>query len=162
MARLEFFAGEKETPCGKISGGIHYCPENRAVFVSRSWLEGANRPEAGVRSYLLARTLARHVQHELTIDERVEKAIAANPRRKDELLRRREWQAECFVGLWRRHHEETEPAAGALRQALQSAAPQGSEELLLPPVEGRLRWFERGLASNEIDACNVFAEPPSR
>lgn len=158
MARLEFFSGAKETPCGRISGGIHYCAKSRTVSVDRGWLEGANRPQPALRDYLLARTLARHVQQELTIDERVEKTIAAKPAEKDSLLRQRELQAECFVGLWRRYHEEAEPAAGALRQALQSAAQQGREEPALPPLEDRLRWFERGLGADEIAACNVFAE----
>lgn len=158
MARLEIFSGEKETPCGKVSGGIHYCAQNRKVFVDRGWLEGASRPEPGVRGYLVARTLARHVQRELTVDERVEKAIAANPKQKDELLGKRELQAECFVGLWRHYHEEAEPSADALRQAMKAAPPQGREELALPPLEDRLRWFDRGLASDEIAACNIFAE----
>lgn len=159
MARLEVFSGEKETPCGKISAGIHYCAANRTVSVGRGWLEGSNRPEPAVRDYLLARTLARHVQHELTIDERVEKAIAARPAEKDSLLRKRELQTECFAGLWRHYHEGAEPAAEALRQGLRAAAAQGGEEPGLPPVEERLRWFERGLASDEIAACNIFAEP---
>ena len=162
MARLEFFSGEKETPCGKISGGIHYCAENRTVSLDRGWLEGAERPERGVRDYLLARTLARHVQHELTIDERVEKAIANKPAEKDGVLRKREMQTECLVGLLRHYYEEAEPSADALRQAMKAAPPQGREELAFPPLEDRLRWFDRGLASDEIAACNVFAESPSR
>jgi len=158
MARLELFSGEKETPCGKISGGIHYCPENRMISVGRDWLEGAQAPEPEVRAYLLARTLARHVQHQLTIDERVEKAIGANPRQKEDLLRKREFQADCFVGLWRRHHEQPEPAPDGLKQAMRLAAAQGREELHSSTLEDRLRWFGRGLEANEIAACNVFAE----
>lgn len=157
MARLEFFQGEKETPCGKVSGGIHYCAGNRMISIDRAWLEGASRPPAGVQAYLLARTLARHVQRQLGVDERVEKADASNPRGKDDLLRKRELQADCLVGLWRRYHEQTEPAAEALRQAMR-AAPPGGTEPALATLEDRLRWFDRGLAGDEISACNVFAE----
>lgn len=158
MARLEIFSGEKETPCGKVSGGIHYCAQNRTVSVDRGWLEGAQAPEPGLRAYLLARTLARHVQHQLTVDERVEKAVAANPRQKDDLLRKREFQADCFVGLWRRFHEQPEPAPDTLRQAMRAAAAQGGQELLSTTLEERIRWFEQGLKSDEVAACNVFAD----
>jgi predicted metalloprotease len=158
MARLEFFAGGKETPCGKVSGGVHYCPQNRTISVDRGWLEGAQAPEPGVRAYLLARTLARHVQHQLGIDERVEKAAADTPRQKEDLLRKREFQADCFVGLWRRFHEQPEPSAEALRLAMRAAPAQGREELLTSTLEERLRWFDRGLEADEIAACNVFAE----
>lgn len=159
MARLEFFQGGKETPCGKVSGGIHYCAENRIVSIDRGWLEGANRPPAEAQAYLLARTLARHVQRQLGAGERVEKASAARPREKEDLWRKRELQVDCLVGLWRRHYEQAEPAAAALREAMRTAAPQGGEEPALPPIEERLRWFERGLAAEEIAACNVVAEP---
>lgn len=158
MARLEFFDGEKETPCGKIGSGLHYCAENRMISIHHGWLEGPDAPPPDLRPYLLARTLARHVQHQLTIDERVEKAIAANPREKDALLRKLELQADCFVGLWRRHHEQPEPAPDALQQAMRLAATQGREELLSSTLEDRLLWFNRGLKADEIAACNVFAE----
>lgn len=159
MARLEFFQGEKETPCGKVSGGIHYCAENWMVSIGRGWLEGAGRQQPGVQAYLLARTLARHVQRQLGVDERVERAAAASPREKDDLLRKRELQVDCLVGLWRRYYEQAEPAAAALREAMRAAGPQGGEGPALPPLEERLRWFDRGLAADEIAACNVFAEP---
>lgn len=155
MARLEYYSGEKQTPCGKVSGGISYCSGNRMISVDRGWLA---QQDPGMRAYLLARTLARHVQHELTIDERVEKAIAANPRGKDELLRKREYQADCLVGLWRHYHEEAEPAADALTQAMRQAAARGGEEILSSTLDERLRWFQRGLGSDEVAACNVFAE----
>lgn len=156
MARLEFFSGRKETPCGGVAGGIHYCAQNRTVSVDSGWLEGAEAPQPGLRAYLLARTLARHVQHLLTVDERVEKAIAADPRRRVDLLRKREFQADCLVGLWRRFHEQPEPAPGSLMQAMRLAAAQGGEELLSSTLEDRLRWFERGLEADEVAACNVF------
>lgn len=159
MARIEFFGGEKETPCGKISRGLHYCAENRTISVHNGWLEGSEAPPPDVRAYILARTLARHVQHQLTIDERVEKAIAANPREKDSLLRKREFQTDCFVGLWRRYHEQPEPSADALKNAMREAARQGGEELPNAILEDRLLWFSRGLEAEEIAACNVFAEP---
>lgn len=159
MARIEFYEGERETPCGKISGGLHYCAENRMISVHRAWLEGPDASNLDLRAYLLARTLARHVQHQLTIDERVEKAIAANPREKESLLHKRELQTDCFVGLWRRFHEQPEPSADSLKNAMRPAARQGGEELPDAILEDRLLWFNRGLAADEIAACNVFAEP---
>jgi predicted metalloprotease len=159
MARIEIFDGEKETPCGRISSGLHYCAENRMISVHNGWLDGSQAPPPDVRAYLLARTLARHVQHQLTIDERVEKAIAANPRDKDSLLRKRELQTDCFVGLWRRFHEQSEPSADALKNAMRLAAQHGGEERPISLLEDRLLWFSRGLEANEIAACNIFAEP---
>jgi predicted metalloprotease len=158
MARIELYRGEKETPCGKVSGGVHYCAERGLVTVDLDWLEGVKRSQPAAPAYLLARTLARHVQHQLTVDERVEKAIAADPRKKDELLRQREMQTECFVGLWRKNHEGQAPAPEELKSAARWWSEQGGAAPPASTLEERLKWFDRGLAAEEIAACNVFAE----
>ncbi len=157
MAKIELYRGEKETPCGKVSRGVHYCPSSRLVSADLGWLEEAGKAEPAAPAYLLARTLARHVQNQLTIDERVEKAIAAGPRKKDELLRQREMQADCFVGLWRRNHEGQAPSAEELKSAARWWSGQGGEAPPASTLEERLRWLDRGLAAEEIGACNVFA-----
>ncbi len=162
IPRIAFYRGEQETPCGKVSGGVHYCAQNRQVTVDLDWLERTRQQQPDAPAYLLARITARHVQKELTIDERVDKAIEADPESKEEMLRKRELQTDCFVGLWRRHHESSEPPAEALKQAARWLASQGGEEPLAASIEDRLRWFDRGLEHGEIAACNVFVEQPSR
>jgi predicted metalloprotease len=157
MAKIALYRGEMETPCGKVSRGVHYCPSGRLVSADLGWLEEAKKSQPAAPAYLLARTLARHVQHQLTIEERVGKAIAADPRKKDELLRQREMQAECFVGLWRRNHEGQAPSPDQLKSAARWWSEQGGEAPPASTLEERMRWLDRGLAAEEIGACNVFA-----
>lgn len=157
MAKIELYRGEKETPCGKVSGGVHYCPAAKLVTADLDWLDAAKKAQPAAPAYLLARTLARHVQHQLTIDERVEKAVVAEPGKKDALLRQREMQAECFVGLWRKNHEGEAPSGEELKSAARWWSQQGGEAPPASTLEERLKWFDLGLAAEEIAACNVFA-----
>lgn len=157
MAKIVLYRGETETPCGKVSAGVHYCASNRLVSADLSWLEGVQKAQPAVPAYLLARALARHVQHELTVDQLLEKAIAADPSKRDELLIQREMQTECFVGLWRRHHEGQAPSAEDLKSAVRWWAERAGDAAAASVLEDRLRWFDRGFQADEISACNVFA-----
>lgn len=161
MARFAVYSGQKETKCGKVAGGVSYCPEERLVAAERDWVDSLRRSGGGLLHYALARTLARHVQHELTIDERVEKAAEVEPAKKEDLLRRREIQADCFVGLWRRYHEGEAPPLEALQQAARQWTAGQSDERLRAVVDARLDWMRRGFDGGELSACNIFAEPES-
>lgn len=159
MARFTVYSGEKETKCGKVAAGIHHCPDERLIAAEQGWLDAMRRSGGALLDYALARTLARHVQHELTIDERVEKAAQAEPPKREELLRKREIQADCFVGLWRRFHEGEAPPLEALQQAARQWTAEQSDERLRAIVDARLDWMRRGFDGGELSACNIFAEP---
>lgn len=159
MARLAVYSGEKETKCGKAAGGVSYCPEERLIAAEQGWVDSLRRSGGALLDYALARTLARHVQHELTIDERVEKAAQAEPAKKEDLLRKREIQADCFVGLWRRYHEGDAPPFEALQQAARQWTAEQGDERLRAVVDARLDWMRRGFEGGELSACNIFAEP---
>jgi len=156
MARLALYQGQKETRCGRFSAGPGYCPEERLVAVEQGWAEAGKKDEA-MLVYGLARTLARHVQHELGIEERVAKAIRDDARLKEDLLRKREWQTECLVGLWRRYSEEKSPELESLKQAALRWTAVGGQEPLLAAGEDRTAWMQRGFEGGELAACNVFA-----
>jgi predicted metalloprotease len=158
MARLAVYAGVKDTKCGKAAGGVSYCPEERLVAAEQGWLESLRQSGPAALHYALARTLARHVQHELTIDERVAKAAEAQPDKKEDLLRKREIQADCFVGLWRRYHEGEAPALDALKLAARQWTARQNDERLKAVLEARLEWMQRGFDMGELPACNIFAE----
>lgn len=157
IPRIAFYKGELETPCGKAAGGLEYCQKNRQVSVDLDWLERLRRQQPDAPLYLLARITARHVQQELTIDERIEKAIGSRPASRDDLLRKRDLQTDCLVGVWR-HHDRREPSAEALKLAARWLAEQGGEAQPSVPLDERLRWFDRGVERGEIAACNIFAE----
>jgi len=158
MARFAVYAREKDTKCGRLTGGVSYCPEERLVAAEEGWLQTARQQGGGALAYGLARALARHVQHELTIDERVEKAIQKAPASKQELLGKREIQADCFVGLWRRRHEGDAPPLDALKQAARAWTAQSGDARLQGVLEQRLDWMQRGHDQGELAACNVFAQ----
>ena len=158
MAKLALYQGQKETRCGRFSSGAAYCPEERLVAVEQGWAEAGKKHEA-MLVYGLARTLARHVQHELGIEERVAKAIQGDPRQKEDLLRKREWQTECFVGLWRRYSEEKSPDLESLKQAALRWTAGGGQEPLRASAEDRASWLQRGFEGGELAACNVFSTP---
>lgn len=159
MARLALYSGERETKCGKAAGGVHYCPEERLVSLEQGWADSARQSGGARLHYALARTLARHVQHELTIDERVAKAAESEPAKKEELLRKREMQADCFVGLWRKFHEGDAPPLDLLKEAARQWTEPGGEERLRATADQRLAWMQRGFETGELNACNVFAVP---
>lgn len=157
MARIVLYSGRKETKCGAVTGPVDYCPQERLVAVEQGWARNARQRGGATLEYALARALARHVQHELTIDERVEKAIAAEPARKQELLKKREMQADCFVGLWRRFHEGEAPPLEELENAARAWTAETRDAVLEAALAERILWMQRGFDQGEINACNVFA-----
>lgn len=159
MARFVVFSGQRETRCGKAAAGVSYCPEERLIAAEQGWVDSLRRSGGPLLHYALARTLARHVQHELTIDERVEKAAEAEPAKKEDLLSKREIQADCFVGLWRRYHEGEAPPLEALQQAAQQWTAEQGDDRLRAVQDARLDWMRRGFEGGELPACNIFAEP---
>lgn len=159
MARLVLYSGSRDTKCGRVSGGLNYCPEERLVTAAQGWVQSAQQSGGGALHYALARTLARHVQHELTIEERVAKAAEAEPAKKEELLRKREIQTDCFVGLWRKYHGGEAPPLEVLKQAARLWTEQNGDARQRGALQARLEWMQRGFDAGELSACNIFAEP---
>ncbi len=84
---------------------------------------------------------------------------------------RQELQADCLAGLWANRAQEMwqilEP--GDIREALGAASAIGDDRLqrqgqgyVVPEsfTHGtsaqRMRWFERGFRSGELEACDTF------
>ena len=84
---------------------------------------------------------------------------------------RLELQADCLAGIWANHADRTRQIleTGDIEEALTAASAIGDDRLqqqsrgyVTPDsfthgsAEQRVRWFRRGLASGQLEACDTF------
>lgn len=176
--RLVLFSGAVDSACGYAQSamGPFYCPGDRKVYLDLSFFDelgqrfGAPGDFAG--AYVVAHEVGHHVQNILGIMDEVDQArsrmseVDANA-----LSVRVELQADCFAGVWANNADRARGIleAGDVEEGLGAAAAIGDDRLqrqgqgyIVPDSfthgssEQRMRWFQRGFASGEIDDCDTF------
>jgi hypothetical protein len=176
--RLVLFSGGVDSACGyaQAAVGPFYCPGDRKVYLDLSFFdELARRFEAPgdfAGAYVVAHEVGHHVQNILGIMDQVDRArsrmveVEANA-----LSVRVELQADCFAGVWANNADRARNIleSGDIEEGLAAAAAVGDDRLqrqgqgyVVPDsfthgsAEQRVRWFQRGFASGEIDDCDTF------
>ena len=176
--RLVLFSGAVDSACGYAQSamGPFYCPGDHRVYLDLSFFnELAQRFQAPgdfAGAYVVAHEVGHHVQNILGIMDKVDQArrrmseVDANA-----LSVRVELQADCFAGVWANnaHRARNILEAGDVEEGLGAAAAVGDDRLqrqgqgyVVPDSfthgtsEQRVRWFQRGFASGEIDDCDTF------
>ena len=183
---LVMFSGAtRADACGQAQSamGPFYCPSDQKIYLDTSFFRDLERRfrgcDAGSKScqfaqaYVIAHEVGHHVQNQLGILTKVQQQqrgvskVEAN-----QLQVRVELQADCFAGIWAARSDQQwkviEP--GDVEAAMKTAAAIGDDRLqkqsqgyVIPDSfthgssEQRQRWFQTGLKSANVRACNTFA-----
>jgi hypothetical protein len=175
--RLVLFSGGVDSACGyaQAAVGPFYCPGDRKVYLDLSFFDELARrfdaPGDFAGAYVVAHEVGHHVQNVLGIMEQVDRARRRMPEVEANALSVRvELQADCFAGVWANSAERRNILeAGDLEEGIAAASAVGDDRLqrrgqgyVVPDSfthgssEQRVRWFQRGFASGEIDDCDTF------
>ena len=177
--KLIIFRGNVQSGCGFAGAqmGPFYCPADRTVYIDLSFFrelhEKFGAPGDFAQAYVIAHEVGHHVQNLLGISSQVQQARQrAGEVEGNELSVRLELQADFLAGMWARKGQQKFDflEEGDLEEALRAANRIGDDTLqkqaqghVVPDSfthgssEQRMRWFKKGLQSDQFDPNNTFS-----
>ncbi|MEB3166956.1 MAG: neutral zinc metallopeptidase [Cyanobacteriota bacterium] len=177
--KLVIFDRVVTSACGMAQGamGPFYCPSDEKVYIDldfyRQLRQQLGAPGDFAQAYVIAHEIGHHVQHQLGIDQQVQRMQRRLPQAQaNQLSVRLELQADCLAGVWA-HQTATQRRTleqGDIEEALNAAARIG-DDTLQRQSSGRVRpetfthgsaaqrqeWFARGLRSGDMNSCDTFS-----
>jgi predicted metalloprotease len=175
-ARLVLFRDHTQSGCGaaRAATGPFYCPADQKVYLDLGFWDQLRRYGASgdfAQAYVVAHEIGHHVQNVLGIERKVRGIQQQNPRAGNQLSVAMELQADCFAGVWANSSADRQIIDQAdVKTGLQAAAAVGDDRLqkmsqgyVTPDSfthgssQQRMAWFNRGLQSGQVSACNTFA-----
>ncbi|HEX4595299.1 MAG TPA: neutral zinc metallopeptidase [Bryobacteraceae bacterium] len=179
-AKLVLFRDETTSGCGlaQSASGPFYCPEDEKVYIDLSFYDELRdrfgAPGEFAEAYVLAHEIGHHVQKILGIEGRVQRLRQSDPREANPLSVKLELQADCFAGVWGNSTEQRKIIDQSdVRAGLRAAAAVGDDRLqrmatgrVMPETfthgssAQRDHWFQQGLDSGKISACDTFTAVP--
>jgi uncharacterized protein len=176
-AKLVLFRDSIDSPCGQAQSatGPFYCPEDEKVYLDLGFFDQLKNqfgaPGEFAQAYVIAHEIGHHVQKILGIESKVERMRQSNPSEANPISVRVELQADCFAGVWANSTEQRNIVHAADIQAGLRAAAGVGDDRLQKMATGRVspetfthgtsqqrdHWFQTGLNSGQISACNTFA-----
>ncbi|MCU4425848.1 neutral zinc metallopeptidase [Acinetobacter sp. WU_MDCI_Abxb74] len=139
--------------------------------------ELSRQDQAGdfAQAYVVAHEVGHHVQTLLGISSQVQQARAqASQTEGNQLSVRQELQADCLAGIWASHNQQRTQflEQGDIEEAMDAAQKIGDDYLqkrstgqVVPDSfthgssEQRMRWFQVGLKTGDINQCDTFNNP---
>ena len=136
--------------------------------------ELSRQDQAGdfVQAYVVAHEVGHHIQTILGISEQVQQARAqASKAEGNRYSVMQELQADCFAGIWAHHNQQRTQflEQGDVEEAMDAAHKIGDDYLqksatgqVVPDSfthgtsEQRMKWFQTGLKSGNINSCDTF------
>ncbi len=177
--KLVLFRGAVRTSCGQgqAAMGPFYCPADQKVYIDLDFYQTLKTrlgaPGDFAQAYVIAHEVGHHVQNLLGIADKAEQARGrASPAEANAMSVRMELQADCFAGVWANHANESRKILeqGDVEEAMNAAAKIGDDALqkgrggaVMPEsfTHGtsaqRQRWFNTGLTSGSVKACDTFS-----
>ena len=177
-AKLVLFRDLTQSGCGvaQSATGPFYCPADEKVYIDLGFFDELKdrfgAPGEFAQAYVLSHEIGHHVQKILGIAGKVQRFQQQNPEQANPLSVRMELQADCLAGVWGHSTEKRKLIdQGDIQAGIQAAGAVGDDRLQrmargsVSPESfthgtsaQRVAWFERGLESGQISACNTFAE----
>jgi predicted metalloprotease len=171
-----FTAYDYATPTGcgtgQSSAGPFYCPGDGHIYLDLSFFNELDQrfgaPGQFARAYVIAHEYGHHIQNLLGVMDR----RGGPSRGADSDAVRIELQADCYAGVWAYHANQQFAILqnGDVDGALRAASSVGDDTLqkegqgyIVPDsfTHGssaqRVRWFQRGLDSGQVDSCDTFS-----
>ena len=170
-AKMRVFSDQADSACGLNSAAVgpFYCPGDQYVYIDLTFYDTLKqRLGAGgdfAEAYVIAHEMGHHVQHLLgNLDRGRDKGADGGSVRV-------ELQADCFAGVWAYHTKKRDMLeAGDVEEAFTAAKAIGDDTLqkratgTVQPHKWshgssaqRKRWFQRGLDTGDMNACDTFA-----
>jgi predicted metalloprotease len=171
-----FTAYDYATPTGcgtgQSSAGPFYCPGDAHIYLDLAFFDELSQrfgvPGEFARAYVIAHEYGHHIQNLLgAMDRR-----GGPSRGADSDSVRTELQADCYAGVWayRANQQFSVLQNGDVEGALRAASSVG-DDMLQKENQGyivpdsfthgssaqRVRWFQRGLDSGQVDSCDAFS-----
>lgn len=176
--KLVLFSDAVQSACGltQAAVGPFYCPADEKVYIDLSFYrelrERFMAPGDFAQAYVIAHEVGHHVQNLLGISEQVQAARGRLSEAKaNQLSVKQELQADCLAGIWAHHANKSghRLEAGDVEEAMQAATSIGDDRLQMQSrgyvapesfthgtSEQRVHWFQQGLKSGAVSACNTF------
>jgi predicted metalloprotease len=178
-AKLVLFRNYTQSGCGgaRSATGPFYCPEDEKVYIDLGFFDELKRrfgaPGEFAQAYVLAHELGHHVQKLIGIEGKVHQLQENDSRQANPLSVKMELQADCFAGIWAHSTQQrgllekgdVESALGAAaavgddRLQKMSAGHVSPESFTHGTSQQRMHWFNIGLESGQVSACNTFGQP---
>jgi uncharacterized protein len=177
-AKLVLFRDSTYSGCGgaQAATGPFYCPADEKVYIDLGFYDELKQrfgaPGEFAQAYVLAHEIGHHVQKIIGVESKVRQLQSSNPSQEKPLSVDLELQADCFAGVWAHSTQQRgllDP--GDVESALHAAAAVGDDHIqqmtrgrVQPETfthgssQQRMEWFNRGLNSGSISACNTFAQ----
>jgi len=175
---LVLFSQAVESACGMAGSAVgpFYCPFDQKVYLDLSFF-GDLRARFGApgdfaQAYVIAHEVGHHVQKLLGIADKVnELRSRASQSEANQLSVMMELQADCLAGIWAHRADKTRQIleAGDIDEGLNAASQIGDDRMqkrtqghVVPDAfthgssAQRVRWFRRGLESDNLQACDTF------
>ncbi len=176
-AKLVLYRDSYPSACGQAQTAVgpFYCPGDEKVYLDLAFFDELKRrfgaPGEFAQAYVIAHEIGHHVQKILGIEGKVRRLQQTHPSEQNPLSVRLELQADCFAGVWANSTAQRKLINESdVRSGLQAAAAVGDDRLqrmagrAVSPEsfthgssEQRVTWFQRGMKSGDIKACNTFA-----
>jgi hypothetical protein len=171
---LVLFDGQVQSACGFTSSAVgpFYCPADRKVYLDLAFFRELSQrfgaPGDFAQAYVIAHEVGHHVQNLLGVSDQVTamQQRARSQEQANELSIRLELQADCFAGVYG-HFDQQYLEEGDVEEGLRAAAAIGDDRIqkqsqgyVVPDsfTHGtsaqRVEWFNKGLETGEITACN--------
>ncbi|WP_431095507.1 KPN_02809 family neutral zinc metallopeptidase [Polaromonas aquatica] len=177
--RLVLFRGATQTACGQgqAAMGPFYCPADQKVYIDLGFYETLRSrlgaPGDFAQAYVIAHEVGHHVQNLLGISGKMEQMRGRVSKAEFNALSvRLELQADCFAGVWAHNAQNARQILeqGDVEEAMNAAAKIGDDALqragggaVVPEsfTHGtsaqRQRWFDTGLKTGSVKACDTFS-----
>jgi predicted metalloprotease len=176
-AKLVLFRDSVDSACGQAESatGPFYCPDDEKVYLDLGFFDELRRrfgaPGEFAQAYVIAHEIGHHVQKLMGIEGQVRRMRASNPAESNPLSVRLELQADCFAGVWAKSTEQRKIIdQNDIEAGLRAAAAVGDDRLQKMATghvspesfthgssRERTQWFQNGLTSGRIAACDTFA-----
>ena len=176
-AKLVIYRNATYSGCGtaQAATGPFYCPQDEKIYIDLSFWDELKRFGGSTaefaQAYVIAHELGHHVQKLLGIEQKEQRLVQSEPSQQYHLSVDTELQADCFAGVWARSTADRQILEqGDVPAALQAAAAVGDDRMqkmargyVTPDSfthgssQQRVGWFNRGLNSGQVSACNTFS-----
>jgi uncharacterized protein len=175
---LVLFSGQVRSACGFASSasGPFYCPGDQKLYLDTTFFDELSKRFGAsgdfAEAYVIAHEVGHHVQNLIGVLPKFNQMRQRmSETEANRMSVRVELQADCFAGVWGKHTDQKGLLSqGDLEEAL-NAAQQIGDDTLQKRSQGyvvpesfnhgtsaqRMRWFQRGFDSGNMNACDTFS-----